>query len=472
MSHRSRRLGWIAFPVILAAGWSCGVLAPTRPAVDRVILITIDTLRADHLSAYGYVRATSPFFDELAEQGVLFENTVAPIASTVPSHASLFTSLCPLQHGVLKNGHRLSRSHVTLAELFRDRGYLTAGVVSTLGQFGAGQLDQGFAYFDEPSEADVAHGIRYRSAATVIERAIEWLETIHGQERFLLWIHLFDPHLPLRPPSDHYDLLRAAADGQGLESYWLETQHVDGDFFRDRDNMLHRITEYDAEIRYVDQELRRLFAYCEHRGIHDRCVWVITSDHGEGCGNHAWWGHGKHIYNEQLRIPLLFHFPSREDPGRRVEDLVATVDIGPTLLELAGDDPARLPERQGFSLQPLFHSGRIPRTDVFSQRRVFEGPPPRGVPPEKANYETGAKYALQTLRHKYIHRTDGGDEFYDLIGDPYETENRIGTASAERDRMREALLDRVASLEASAPGETLRVDERTRRQLESLGYTH
>ena len=460
--------------VILAVGAVfLKALFPPDMEVERIVLVTIDTLRADHLGAYGYIQDTSPFFDYLATKGILFRNHVAPMATTVPSHAALFTSQYPIRLGVLENGHKLDSSVLTMAEAFQQIGYYTAATVSTVGQFTGSNLDQGFEYFSAPDKHSVPEGQVYRPAEETIQTAISFLSARDVNERFLLWVHVFDPHQPLRPPKAHRDTLHCAARELDLPTYWTETQRVPRDYFHSQRQMLNKITMYDAEIRYVDHELRRLYRFYRQQGFDHKSVWVITADHGEGVGNHRWWAHGKHIYNEQLRIPLLFYFSDGQDESRTIDTLVEIIDIYPTLLELVGNSAPVEGSPEGNSLLPLLFPGLgdgYPEGYAFSQRRVFEGPAPETVIPERTNYEKGDTFALQSNDHKYIYRTHGIDEFFDLRSDPYETTSLIGRGLEEEAVIRELLLETMAELVGEGSPEHVQVDEETRKQLRALGY--
>ncbi|MHC4220645.1 MAG: sulfatase, partial [Planctomycetota bacterium] len=174
---------------------------------DRILLITLDTLRADHLSCYGYPRRTSPFIDSIAAEGVRFTRAFAPMATTVPSHASMLTGLYPLQHGVLKNGNRLSDDVGTLPEILASAGFETAGFVSTNRHFADGNLHQGFRHFDEPAPEGLE--LQYRCAEQTLDTARAWLAQTPPPPRLFLWIHLFDPHMPYVERQTHLDAATA-----------------------------------------------------------------------------------------------------------------------------------------------------------------------------------------------------------------------------------------------------------------------
>ena len=237
--------------------------------------------------------------------------------------------------------------------------------------------------------------------------------------------------------------------------------------------MLTLIRKYDAEIHYTDTQIQRFYEYYQTKELNTESLWVITADHGEGLGTHNWWLHGKHIYNEQLRVPLLFYFSSGFGNGRVIEEVVENVDIFPTVIKLAGGSPPSSGEIQGEALLPFFFpkEGRsYHKPNAFSQRKAFEGVTPTRIDPKKTNYEGGEKYSLQSARHKYIYRTSGEEEFFDLQADPYETVNLANTASEEKQQLRKELLKKIEQLKPKTPVEKQTVDKEAIEQLKSLGY--
>jgi len=500
--------------------------------LERVVLVTIDTLRADHLGSYGYISNVSPFIDSVAKQGILFKNAFAPMSHTAPSHTSLFTSLYPLEHGVLKNWYKLADSYLTMAEIFQDMGYKTAGVVSTDRHFGPANLHQGFQYFNEPMDLVndkitettfrelrkknlqksilenlrdlqnktftdkrdflqavkeridhapwigfpqfmVEHAkfdLRYRTASETIDVALNWLDDVEPTEKFFLWIHLFDPHTPLRPSKFHFNKVTDLSDDEKLFTFLLKQQEVAFEYFGyDKMKMLSEIRSYDSEILYVDAELQRFFQHYQLKGFDTKSLWVITADHGEGLGNHKWWRHGKHIYNEQLRVPLLFRFSSGTSKGTVIDHVIENVDIFPTIFEIIGGDTKQYTKISGESLTPFM----LPKMErkyrkkyAFSQRRVYDSK----ITIQNPDREEGEKYALQTQDSKYIFFTHGSDEFFDLRNDPYETFNLINDVSETQQQLKDSLFAKIEKLKESTPHALLTVDDETIKLLKSLGY--
>ncbi len=452
-------------------------MAPEPPPPERIVLVVIDTLRADHLGSYGYRRPVSPFLDSLAERGVVFSRAYAQSSTTQPSHASLFTSLYPLQHNVHRNGFRLDESYVTLAELLARQGFATAAFTSTDAHFDWGGLRQGFEHYDElAQDGSTKHDTKrkpddklYRPANETIDSAIRWLDAVSPDQRFFLWVHLFDPHGPRDPPAEYLQKLRPKNVAERLAQIeFLKTEHR---LDTSRNGALRRqILLYDGEIAFVDAELRRLYSELARRGLDNGALWVVTADHGEGLENHGWFGHSKQLYNAQLHVPLIFHFDGDLYAGRVVADqVVEQVDLAPTLLDLVETADAldeQIVPIQGQSLVPLMRGaiGGYTKRYAFAQRSLY----PQRRQLRLESMTKGQNYALQTLDSKYLLYTDGDDEFYDLARDPYETRNRIDRASREKDELRTALEELIEALGSErAP---LPVDSQAIERLRALGY--
>jgi arylsulfatase A-like enzyme len=228
---------------------------------------------------------------------------------------------------------------------------------------------------------------------------------------------------------------------------------------------------YDAEIHYLDAALKAFFDMTAALGFEDFLT-IIVADHGEGLGDHGWWGHGKHIYNEQVRIPLILRWPDGRYAGRVVSTVVEANDLMPTILQAAGVDRRTIAEHrrlpiEGTPLQGLLDAdaGAGAFGYAFIQRRKYAEGSSRST-----NYDRGQKFALLNADWKYIYRTTGADELYHLATDFHEQHNLIDPGSAERDDLQETLLDLIVDLEAGAGLDSALVDEQAIRQLRSLGY--
>lgn len=430
----------------------------------NIILITLDTLRADHLGCYGYLRRTSPFMDHLAKNGVLFQNAFASSSHTAPSHASIFTSLYPVQHRLLVNGGRLHDSAFTMAEMFREIGYETAGFC------GVGflrNLSQGFDVFDNEKYKK----LHYRQAHQTVDSVVDWLSERKSSSKFFLWVHFFDPHRPYMPPKmclEKMDM-KTREEKDVYIDYLYEVHKLPVDFYKHRFKLIEEYTHYDAEILFVDQEFKRLFNSMEKENLNAHTLWIITSDHGEGLGNHGYKSHGQYIYNEQVHVPLIFYFSDRAYAGAKVDNLVRHVDILPTLGDLFGYDLEKKSQFiQGHSLWPLVQKGEsgFPVEYAFYQRR----PKDRKA---RRNWEPGEIYGLQNLNFKYIFHSQGKDEFYDLRFDPFESKNLVDSPSEDKERMEKILRSKYGLLSAQTiVGGDSEIDKKYLEELRALGYIH
>jgi arylsulfatase A-like enzyme len=419
------------------------------PAGPDLLLVTIDTLRPDLLGCYGHDRPTTPTLDELAGRGVLFERAYSASPMTAPSHASLFSGLWPSEHGLLRNGRLFDESNPTLAASFARAGYRTAAVIGARvleHEFG---FARGFERFDDEMGTDPKSV--ERSAREVVDSAIEVIEDSDRRPLFL-WVHCYDPHSPYEPPPLTRDLGPTAALGPRV---WPSEE------FRRRD-LIERWRDYEAEIAGVDDQLARLLEAFE-AGPRERII-AITSDHGEGLGDHDYLEHGKHLWEEQLRVPLLLSGPGLE-PGARVAAPVGLVDLAATLAALAGIEADELAGRPW----PIA-GGPQPRPTLFAERPLF--------PVRDDNWRGRAllreeslepQTAVITDEHKLIWRQDRAPLLFDLAADPREREDRAGVAG---DALRELESRRLAWLASLTEGAAAaeRSDDDTLRMLETLGY--
>jgi len=429
----TRALGAATLALIVGSVAGCGPAAERPIGFDNVVLVTIDTLRADHLGAYGYPRPVSPFIDTLAADGVRFGRAIASSSHTAPSHTSIFTSQYPARHGVLFNGVKLQPGIPTLASTFRDAGFDTAAFVSV--RFLRGSA-RGF-------ETRIFHSrAGFRRAERTVDRALEWFETRDGDSRFLLWVHFFDVHSSnekARPPADLLEVMRQDSKqrGEELERLLVNDQGIPPEFLaREEERFegmgsLERFDRYDGQIASVDRELRRLFEGLERPSRDSRTLWVVTADHGEGLGSHWYVGHGRHLYREQIRVPMIFYGGDGSFTPRIIEQRVAHVDLFPTIAELAGVAvDADALELEGRSLVPLMRGVKSESVEpAFSQRRPADTVRLRGGWPDEL------VLVAQVDRFKYILHSKGQDELYDLAADPLELDNLIGTGQPEEDEL-------------------------------------
>ena len=458
-------------------------LTPGSAPADapNVLLVVIDTLRADHLGTHGYRRNTSPNLDRLAGEATLFENAVSQAPWTAPSVATLFTGLYPSVHGLdegVRWGHDqraagaslefgiqkvLGASQVTLAEVLRSHGYRTAGFVSAVFVNSIFGFAQGFqVYDDEHADYSGDYFRTKRRAEETNRRVFAWLGH-ELEEPFFLFVHYIDPHWPYDPPRPHG--ASYVADYQGrltpgdtafvVESGGAPITGVDGEDLR------YLIGLYDGEIHYVDAQLAALLERVRATPTERGLLTVVTADHGEEFLDHGSGSHGYTLFEEQVHVPLVLHFPGRI-PSRRIQGPVGLVDVMPTILELVGV-PGRPGLSQGESLLPLI-DGRM----TVSARVEYS----------EATYG-GALRALQTSEGmKLIHSaTHEGALLFSLLDDPGEKRHLGAEMSELADGLAERIerwsrANRLARLEVHGPGdaEQVELDSDIQERLRALGY--
>jgi arylsulfatase A-like enzyme/tetratricopeptide (TPR) repeat protein len=410
----------LAFAALLDLG-GCNRIAAIRPAPKgpNLLLVTIDTLRADHVGAYGDVDAQTPVLDRLAAEGTRFTTAISAAPLTLPSHASILTGLYPPRHGARYNGFsRLRKSYDTLAERLRDAGYATGAVIGSYVLAGKYGLDQGFDHYDDDTRS--RGNPAKRTATEVSDGALAWLAG--ARKPFFLWVHYFDPHKVYAPPEPFATTFAGRP--------------------------------YDGEIAYVDSELGRLLDALVGRGEFDETLIAVTADHGESLGEHNELTHSYTLYDAVLAVPLIFRGPG-VPAGRVVEGVVSTVDVAPTVSALL--DLAPFGESDGVDLSPLW-SDSSPRPNRLAFAETLATRLEHGWSP---------LYAVRTRRHHYVRAPR--PELYDVVSDPGQVTNRIETESAMPTAgVLDAEITRILSDEV--PPTKVSVDNETLDQLRSLGY--
>ena len=431
--------------------------APASAAAPNVILISIDTLRADHLGCYGYARSTSPSLDRLASEGVVLTDVSAPSPWTRPSHASLLTGLYPSRHGVKTPAHGLSSAVATLAEHFAAAGYATKAIVNSEHLDERFGLLRGFAAFDYVSEWSRWPPWRKRivdSADVITDRALRELAAA-GERPFFLFLHYYDPHSDYAPPGDYARLFVGPYEGplDGDTEQLLEIQRTKRPLRReDRD---HLVDLYDAEIRQLDAQLARLFAFLDEHGLTRSTIVAVTSDHGEEFLDHGSVLHGHTLYQELLAVPLILRGPGVA-VGRRVSAVASLVDVPPTLLSLAGLSP--LSEVDGLDLSTQWTLDPPEPTD----RAVF-------AEADSKNAQPDVKRMVRSGRWKLCYdRLEKKAQLYDLAADPME---QVDVSESNREIVAEleARLERFMRGERSV-AQPIVVPPAARERLRSLGY--
>ena len=482
--YRQRTGRVLAISALAAQLGSCGTPPAkiTLPERTNILLITIDTLRADHLASYGYGRVTSPVLDRLASEGVRFDRTAVQWPKTGPSFASIFTSTYSRDNGIVRKiGIPVPREYSLLAEQLSAHGFTTAAVVSNGAVASEFNFNQGFDRYVETWKVDGDGGDPNR-AERVTDEALAVAGQLDPARPFFLWVHYLDPHIPYTPPSQYADRFmddelfdptrKVSIDARKKNKQMNgigRDQVMEG-----RDDLAFYEARYDAEILYADTEIGRLLEQLETDGQLDETLIVVTSDHGESLGEHSYYfDHGRFGFQTCLRVPLLLHYPGVIKPRVDTQPL-ELLDLAPTLLELAGLELTDGAWMQGRSLLERL-SGASPGDGdhlAFSE----------------AGYGTDGKWqqVVQDERYKLLLVRQEVDQqwyagkgqrwiLYDLVDDPGETRDRSKDLPEELRRLRKELLawikaepfDMGARQASAEEGE---MEEETRKQLEALGY--
>ncbi len=419
-----------------------------------LVLITVDTLRRDHLDLYGYGRRTMPHVSALAENGVAFDDAITPIPKTAPALASMMTGLYPNSHKVQVNyGSRLDASFTTLAEVLASRGYRTAAIVSNnvlvRSQNAPSGLDQGFATYDDQlltPESAKRPEIRERRAEPTTDAAIAWLRESgsRGSDPIFLWVHYIDPHGLYDPPEPYRSKWKSAGPSPIPEPKdpldpWVRLWYVCPYNLLERPDLNLHLDRYDGEISYADAQIGRLLDALDDSGVTDNALVVFTADHGESFGEHGvFFEHGFDLYEESIRIPLVLAMPGHLPEGTRVPGLVQLADVFPTALDVLG-----VPLPAGLDGQTLSKAARGEAAIPADREVVLEsnegartlGKYPRGS-------RTSRSKLVLTFQPsddgKTYHVTDR--ELYDLEADPREHDNRYDPNSPRSQRLAERVL--------------------------------
>ncbi len=412
---------------------------PGEPAPDapNVLLVTIDTVRADRMSTYGG-RAETPAFQRLADGGVLFDQAFAQIAVTGPSHTTMLTGTGPWTHGTLLNGVPIRQELPTLPVLLRERGYRTAAFVSAYVLDGSYGFSRGFDTYDDelgifPGLGDL---VFFRSVAMVrrhfdpemeverrgdetTDKAIIWLQT--KDDPWFLWVHLFDPHGPYEPPAPYDELYTQGLQPSVAGGTLVTEQHDVATYLRKSlkgvTSVPWVVAQYDGEISYADAQLGRLLDLLEQRGQLENTLVVVNGDHGESIGEHGvWFDHGDDLYDASTWVPLAMKLPGGEHAGVTVGDPVELVDLAPTILDLIG-----LPSAEGMEGRSLRDTIQGTGHRIQARGLCFDRPANQAA--RQAGLITDPTWRLASLRAPtslFVRREspDHPDEYYDMEADP------------------------------------------------------
>lgn len=407
--------------LLLVGSFAGGLWWMLRPApAGPVILISIDTLRADHLSVYGYTKGRTPNIEALAKDSVVFDRAYAHAPQTLPSHTSILTGELPFEHGVRDNlGFTVKPGQQTMASLFRVAGYRTGAFVSAYVLRRATGLNQGFDVFDDSAPA----GSQERSVSQVqragpdtLAAAQQWLGSL-SEPKFFLFFHLYEPHAPYTPPQRYADL-----------------------------------APYDGEIAYSDEILGELVATLRSRGWYDTATIVVLSDHGEDLNEHGEEEHGLFLYNSTMHVPMIIKLPGQKNSGRHISAPVQHIDLLPTLASLSRIGAPSLRGR-----------------DLSAALRTGKAIAPQGIYAEAlyAHYHFGWSELLSLTDERYRFIEAPKSELYDLDRDFNETTNLLGERPQVAQAMRTGLDGLVAGRGLDAPSA---VSAEDRERLAALGY--
>lgn len=396
-----------------------------RPKLN-VLLVTLDTTRADHIGCYGHAEALTPAVDALARDGVLFERAYATVPLTLPSHASILTGLYPPENGIHINGRGpLPDKIPTLAETLQRAGYATGAFIGAVVLYGKTGLNRGFHVYDDDMAGGERHGHEshlMRNGRLVVDAALAWLS--RQQDRpFFCWVHLYDPHAPFEGHAEVFQ-----------------------DRFAER--------PYDGDIAFADLQVGRLVQHLKQRRLYERTLVIVVGDHGEGFGEHDELEHGFLLHDATLRVPLVVAGPGSVRRGHRVPTPVSLVDVFPTVLDVV-NVTAEAPVR-GVSFETALRGKSIEPRICYSETEACY-----------AAYGWAPLAAITTDRWRYVNSVR--PELYDLHADPAEINNLAETEPRQREAMHQ-LFTTIRQTMAEVPESDVRHDPKHLQQLRALGY--
>lgn len=443
-----------------------------------MLIITMDTTRADHLGCYGHQVPTSPFIDSIAKQGTLFRNAYTSATWTLPAHISLFTGQMPTVHGVGYSNYFASPTLQTLGEILRDKGYVTAGFTGGPFLDSVFNVHQGFQYYDEKLDSNSKlkrltlfrllsrFGFSFwttdgqRNAEDTNRALFPFLSWASKNQPFFIFVNYFDPHEPYNPPDKYRKMLNIQTNFKGnIRFYPLDkktgiARHKNGMPLRPEEFEALR-SLYDGEIRTMDDQIAALWKLLDSHHLLQNTLIILTSDHGESIGEHQFLDHGHNLYQEQVRIPLILTGIPKWKSGIQVDQNAQITDIFPTILE-----ELRIPlpkEIQGRNLM-----GTISTNLVSTEIDI--DPHPRF-----AAFRREQKMILQE-NQKYVYSSDHQDQLFHLGTDPAEFHNLIHETPQEASALEKRLHEYFQSLLVYRHVGKGQMDEETREKLKALGY--
>lgn len=437
----------------------------------NVLFITIDTLRADHLGSYGYLRDASPNIDKLAKEGILFSQAIVQWPKTTPSFASMLTSTYGYYNGVIRHSgkQKISNYFILLPEILRNANYNTVGVVTNPVIGAAANFNQGFDTYIQ-----VWRKFESQHAEYVTEHALSWLRDNSHKGKFFMWLHYVDPHAPYNPPEPYNEMYVGDKYYNGSRRAKLNpgrSQNIGGihpqAHLGDHDEIDYYIAQYDAEIRYMDENIGKVLDTVKAMGLIDNTIIIFTADHGESLGDHNYYfAHGLFPYDDCVRVPLIIKIPGLKSEIKVMDKPVELINIMPTVLDIL-----KIPvnkEAQGKSLVPFM----LRDGDSIPEYAFTE-----------SGYQLNYQRMIRTKKWKLIYIPDKEDqkimqrmpfELYDIENDPNELNNLINVETKIAGELQKELFKWMESAKGidglpSSP-EQLSVDKETEEVLRSLGY--
>lgn len=432
----NRWFGSVAFAAVMSLYLGCSEAelsqvpdTPSSTPKRNVLLITLDTIRADYLGCYGGKKAPTPVLDGIAASGSLFEHATVQVPLTTPSHASILTGTYPQVHGIRDvGGFILNRDVPTLASQLQGHGYRTGAFVSAAVLHERYGLNRGFATYNDDmkgleEEEKLPGVVAEVRGHVIVERVVEWLGQVKNGEPFLIWAHFYDPHFPYDPPAPFHS-----------------------DYKND---------PYAGEVAYLDQVIGNLFTVLRERGLLEELLVIVVGDHGESLGEHGEQTHGVFLYESTMRVPLIVRGPGILS-GKRVTQQVRSIDLAPTVLDYLGME---IPiEMQGLSLVPLLTEEQRLRTHVSYMETFYP----------KTQMRWSELKGIRTDRWKFILAPN--PELYDLEADPSESENVLQRFPAEADRLQKQMWEIDGAPDSAKTIQAQPLDDETYRALMTLGY--
>lgn len=442
----------------------------------NVLFITVDTLRADHLGSYGYMRDTSPNIDKLAKQGILFSQAIVQWPKTRPSFASMLTSTYGYYNGEVRINdiNRKINSHlVLLPEILKNANYNTVAIVSNGNLASAYNFNQGI-----DNHIEVWREHKNKEAVYVTENALSWLRNNSHKGKFFMWLHYVDPHAKYQPPGPYHEIYLGDKFYDGSKTVPINNNHHEvrykdmGGIWPERQLGNHReldyyIAQYDAEVRYTDENVGEVLDTIKALGLSENTIVIFTADHGESLGEHNYYfDHGRLPYDDCVRVPLIIKLPGLKSGIKVIDHPVELIDMMPTVLDILNIPINK--EAQGKSLLPLMSvaADNIPLY-AFTE----------------AGYKQNYQRMIRTKKWKLIYVPDKEDqnimqgmpfELYDMERDPWELNNLVKVETNIADELKRELFKWMERAEGvngqSSRKENVSIDKKTEENLKSLGY--